>query len=60
MYIIFMYFYIRNITNLKKGEVLPPFSKTPPEKVYMKVLRTTKYEVRKTMKKNEMLNNVKI
>lgn len=45
-----MYFYIRNITNLKKGEVLPPFSKTPPEKVYMKVLRTTNYEVRKTIK----------
>lgn len=51
---------ILKITNLKKGEVLPPFSKTPPEKVYMKVLRTTNYEVRTTIKKNEMLNNVKI
>lgn len=44
MYIIFMSNTILKITNLKKGEVLPPFSKTPPEKVYMKVLRTTKYE----------------
>ena len=25
-------------------------SKTPPEKLYMKVLRTTKYEVRTTIK----------
>lgn len=60
MYIIFMSNTILKITNLKKGEVLPPFSKTPPEKVYMKVLRTTNYEVRTTIKKNEMLNNVKI
>ena len=39
-----MYFYIKNITNVKKGENLPPMSKSPPEKIYMKVLRTTKYE----------------
>ena len=37
-----MYFYIKKITNLKKGGNLPPMSKSPPEKVYMKVLRTTK------------------
>ena len=29
---------------MKKGEVLPPLSKTPPEKLYMKVLRSTNYE----------------
>ena len=39
-----MYFYIKKITNLKKGGNLPPMSKYPPEKVYMKVLRTTNYE----------------
>ena len=37
-----MFFYIKNITNLKKGGNLPPISKYPPEKVYMKVLCTTK------------------
>ena len=33
---------------MKKGGNLPPMSKSPPEKVYMKVLRTTK--VRTTIK----------
>ena len=40
-----MYFYIKKITNLKKGGNLPPMSKYPPEKLYMKVLRS--YELRK-------------
>ena len=30
-----MYFYIKNITKVKKGEVLSPFSKTPPENSYL-------------------------
>lgn len=41
-----MYFYIRNITNLKKGGNLPPMSKSPPENSYVHLcddeLRTTK------------------
>ena len=38
-----MYFYIKKITKLKKGEVLPPFSKTPPENSFkLYELRMTK------------------
>lgn len=41
-----MYFYIRNITNLKKGVNLPPMSKSTPENSYVHLcddeLRTTK------------------
>lgn len=41
-----MYFYIRNITNLKKGVNLPPMGKSTPEKsIYESV---TNYELRTT------------
>ena len=45
---------------MKKGGNLPPMSKYPPEKLYMKVLRS--YELRKyeqIKKKKKMLNIVK-